>query len=159
VRPEALPNPPRNGEGDRAKRGGGGSRPLPRPIVARARQLRKQMTPPEVVLWQYLRQRPNGLKFRKQHPIGDDIVADFCCISRKLVIEVDGYVHDTGTAPRRDEQREASIHGKGFRIFRIGAGEVMENTAACVNSILAFTDSPHHHPVDGPPPHAGEDKE
>lgn len=157
MRPEALPNPPRNGEGDRAKRGGGGSRPLPRPIVARARQLRKQMTPPEIALWQYLRQRPGGYKFRKQHPVTNEIIADFYCSKASLVVEVDGKVHDIATVSDKDANREVMFVELGLRLFRLKAVDVLRDTAACVNSILAFADSPHHHPADGPPPHAGED--
>ncbi len=157
VTPEAQLNPPRNGEGDRAKRGGGGYRPLPRPIVARARKLRRQMTPPEIALWYYLRQRPNGLKFRKQHPIGNDYVADFCCISAMLVIEVDGKVHDIEQVAIRDVERENHIAGKGFRTIRLNAKDVLRDTRQAVEQILAQTDSPHHHPSDGPPPRSGED--
>ena len=158
---EAQPNAPRNGEGDRAPpslgRGGGGYRPLPRSIVARARHLRKKMTPPEIALWQYLRQRPNGLKFRNQHPIGNDYVADFCCISAMLVIEIDGKVHDAESVAVRDIERDSFISGRGFRIARLNAKDALRNTTLAVNQILALTESPHHHPLDGPPPRSGED--
>jgi very-short-patch-repair endonuclease len=157
VNSNAQPNPPRNGEGDRAKRGGGGYQPLPRPIVSRARQLRKQMTPPEIALWQYLRQRPNGLKFRNQHPIGNDYVADFCCISAMLVIEVDGEVHDIEQVAIRDLERDRYIAAKGFRIVRLSAKDILQNIRQAVEQILALTESPHHHPSDGPPPRSGED--
>ena len=68
--------------------------PLPREkneIVLRARALRRNLTLPEGMLWQALRQRPDGFKFRSQHPIGRCIV-DFYCAACRLVIEVDGEI-------------------------------------------------------------------
>jgi very-short-patch-repair endonuclease len=57
--------------------------------VLRARALRRSMTLPEGMLWQVLRKRPEGYKFRNQHPIGRCVV-DFYCAATRLVIEVDG---------------------------------------------------------------------
>src|SRR5687767_11239083 len=103
----ATQNPPRNGEGDRVKRGGGGPRILRTPIkqVKRARKLRRQMSLPEVVLWKALQSRPDGLKFRKQFPIGQ-MTADFACLSHRVIIEVDGEWHGYGDQPERDVVRE-----------------------------------------------------
>ena len=154
---ESAPNPPRNGEGDHAKRGGGGSRPLPRPIVARARRLRREMTPPEVALWQYLRLRPANLKFRRQHPITIEYVADFFCVSARLVVEVDGEVHNSEAAAKRDQTRDEVISKNGVRIVRLNAADVLHNTQEAVTTIVAIAESPHHHPSDGPPARYGED--
>src|SRR6476646_10021610 len=100
-----LYEPPRNGEGDRSAKpsGGGGPRVLQTPIkqIKRARKLRRQMSLPEVLLWQVLRRRPNGLKFRKQFPIGE-MTVDFACLERRLIIEVDGESHSFGNQPQRD---------------------------------------------------------
>ena len=153
----AEPNPPRDGEGDRAKRGGGGSRPMQRPIVSRARKLRKSMTPPEVALWQYLRKKPSNLKFRRQHPVTNDYVADFFCSSAKVAVEIDGQVHNIVSVADRDEKRNAVFVSLGIRIFRLTAADVLRTAAAAVNAIVAFAESPHHHPSDGPPPRSGED--
>src|SRR4051812_12744844 len=73
--------------------------------VAKARALRRDMSPAEIALWQILRSRPVGLKFRHQHPAGP-FVLDFYCAARKLVIEVDGVAHEMGDNPRRDERRD-----------------------------------------------------
>ena len=88
--------PPRAclGEGDRAQHGGGvmlkDIAPKGRPAATRsARKLRRKMTLPEVILWHWLRQRPQGLKFRRQHPTGP-YVLDFFCSDARLAIEVDG---------------------------------------------------------------------
>ena len=98
-------NPPRHGEGDRAKRGGGGvSCTLRRPEIYEARRARREMSLPEVLLWQRLKGSPQGIAFRKQHPIGQ-YRADFYCALARLVIEVDGIAHDLGDRPERDVER------------------------------------------------------
>ena len=68
--------------------------------VAKARALRRVMSPPEARLWQVLRTRPEGLKFRRQHPVGP-FVLDFYCADARLGIEVDGEVHGMGDNPRK----------------------------------------------------------
>ena len=69
--------------------------------VRLARKLRRSMTLPEVLLWNALRTRPNCLKFRKQHPI-IGYVADFACLSHRLIVEVDGESHNRSDQPKRD---------------------------------------------------------
>ncbi len=85
--------------------------------ILRARELRRSMTPPERRLWQVLRTRPEGLKFRKQHPLGL-CTADFYCASAKLVIEVDGDGHDMGDHPGRDLRRDQWLRAQGLRVIR-----------------------------------------
>jgi len=152
----AALDPPRIGEGDRAKRGGGGSPPAQRPIVYRARQLRKTMSLPEAALWQMLRGRPNGLKFRRQHPIGPYVV-DFCCLAARLAVEIDGISHDVGQRPDYDVKRTRFIEGNGFRVVRVSARRVLADVAGTITAIVALAESPLHRPADGPPPRIGED--
>ena len=128
--------PPRNGEGDRAKRGGGGSPPTQRPVVYRARKLRAEMSVPERLLWQQLRQRPAGLKFRRQHPIGPYIV-DFCCLQARLVVEVEGVVHDMGEQPAYDQRRFEFIKNNGFRVIRVSAKRVLADVVGTADAIAA----------------------
>jgi very-short-patch-repair endonuclease len=66
--------------------------------VAKARALRRIMSPAEVALWQILRTRPLGLKFRHQHPAGP-FVLDFYCAAKKLAVEIDGIAHEMGDNP------------------------------------------------------------
>ena len=83
------------------------------------------MTPPEVLLWVKLRAfRPDGPRFRRQHPIGP-YVLDFYCPAAHLAVEVDGYVHGTGDIPERDERRDAWLKEHGVNVLRIPAGNVM----------------------------------
>ena len=152
---EAAQEPPRNGEGDRAKRGGGGSPPTQRPVVYRARKLRRDQSLPERMLWQSLRLRPRGLKFRRQHPIGPYVV-DFCCLSLRLVVEIDGAVHDMGDRPATDDERTRFLKENGYRVLRVSAARVMADAAGAADAIAARAVSPHHRPADGPPPRAGE---
>ena len=125
--------------------------------MTRARELRKSMTKPEVALWQAFRRRPLGLKFRRQHPIGPYVV-DFCCLSARLVVEIDGIAHDMGNRPARDEERDRFIKENGFRMIRISAMRVLADVEGTAAAIVARAESPLHRPADGPPPRAGEDK-
>jgi very-short-patch-repair endonuclease len=115
------------------------------------------MSPPEALLWQQLRQRPGGLKFRRQHPV-DPYVVDFLCLSARLIVEIDGWSHDTAARAEEDEKRDEKLIARGFSILRIPADEVMRDTAAATSAILARVGSPLHHASHGPPPRAGEDK-
>jgi very-short-patch-repair endonuclease len=155
-------NPPRNGEGDHAKHGGGGPRILQTPIkqVKRARKLRREMSLPEVLLWQVLRKKPEGLKFRRQFPIGM-LTADFACLEHRLIIEVDGEGHSFGDQPMRDAARDAALHREGFRVMRIAARDVLKDMDAVLRWILATCSNvgPFHHDAArrGPPPRSEEE--
>ena len=100
----------------------------------RAKMLRRKMSLPEVLLWQALRQRPSGLKFRRQHPAGP-YVADFYCHEARLVVEVDGESHERGDAPRWDAARDAWFAGRGVAILRIPAGEILNELNNVVTAI------------------------
>jgi len=108
----------------------------PRSLVLRARKLRREMSLPEVLLWQQLRERPGGLKFRKQHP-GGFYVLDFFCAEAKLCIEIDGQGHSCGDQPQFDEARDAWLQLHGIDTLRIPAGEVLNNMANVVTHIVA----------------------
>jgi very-short-patch-repair endonuclease len=87
-------------------------------------------------LWQVLRTRPAGFKFRRQHPI-DPYVADFYCAAKRLVIEVDGDVHNMGTNPARDERRDAWLRESGLRVVGFDAVDVLSNMDGVVGAILS----------------------
>ncbi len=140
-------------------------RPIkPARTVRRARQLRREMSPAEVKLWCELRERPSGLKFRKQHPAGP-YALDFYCAAARLVVEVDGAFHDRGTAPERDAERDAWLAMFGIATLRVPARELYADLGAVVDGIVAAACArmPLHHPAapGGPPPQAGlgEDEE
>jgi cyclase len=81
-------------------------------IFERAKALRSQPTHAEEVLWEYLRAKPNGCKFRRQHPIGP-FIADFYCHPAKLVIEVDGGIHNNAEVKLMDRSKQWTIEKKG----------------------------------------------
>jgi very-short-patch-repair endonuclease len=103
--------------------------------VVKARELRRAMTLPEGLLWQILRKRPGGFKFRRQHPF-NPYVLDFYCAAAKLVIEVDGASHDFGDRPMRDARRDAWLGRQGLRVLRFDAADVMNDTNSVVLAIL-----------------------
>jgi very-short-patch-repair endonuclease len=105
--------------------------------LRRARDLRRKMTLPEVLLWQRLRKKSLGVKFRKQHPMGDFVV-DFYCDQAKTVIEVDGIVHDMGDQPDFDERRDEELRRAGYRIVRIPAAEVLHDPTAMAEAIVVM---------------------
>ena len=77
------------------------------------------MTKAEWLLWLELRgRRIDGLRFRRQHPIGD-YITDFACIARKVVVELDGDTHDTPHAQRYDARRTDYLNDQGWRVLRL----------------------------------------
>lgn len=104
---------------------------------ALAKKLRREMTLPEVLLWQRLKTRPNGLKFRKQHDAGD-YVLDFYCHEVRLIVEIDGIAHDMGDRPERDEERDAHFTAKGFQVVRIPASNVLRDPDEAAEAIAAL---------------------
>ena len=177
-------DPPRNGEGNRSVKpnGGGGPPVLQARIkqVKRARRLRRTMSLPEVLLWQVLRKRPDGFRFRRQFPIRQ-MTADFACLERRLIIEVDGEGHSFGDQPRRDLVRDAILRREGFRVLRISTREVLKDMDGVIRCIVAACTESKSSPerggdtaersgavtegapstirssADGPPPRFGED--
>jgi very-short-patch-repair endonuclease len=103
--------------------------------LKRARKQRREMSLPEILLWQQLKERPGGLKFRKLHPFGR-LVADFYCDKGKLVIEVDGISHDMGDQPEFDVKRDEFFLSQGITTLRIPARDVLKNLNAVVEGIV-----------------------
>jgi very-short-patch-repair endonuclease len=104
-----------------------------------ARRLRKRMSLPEVLLWRLLRKASPPI--RRQHPLGEYVV-DFYCPAAKLVIEVDGFAHDTGDRPRKDAFRQAWLEALGLGVLRIPAGDVLRDPVDCADGILRLCRTP-----------------
>jgi len=103
--------------------------------VHRARALRKELSPAELRLWLALRERPGGLKFRKQHPAGQ-LSLDFFCAAAKLCIEVDGEAHNRGDQSEFDPRRDAWLRLYGIETLRVAAIEVFRNLDGVVAGIV-----------------------
>jgi imidazole glycerol-phosphate synthase subunit HisF len=116
-------------------------------IFEAARQLRKEMTEAEQLLWQWLKLERKGLKFRRQHAIGV-YVADFYCHKAKLVIELDGSIHENPEVAQRDKVREHDLKEWGYNIIRFSNKEVFGNVEEVINAIRKkaneIIESNHH---------------
>ena len=95
--------------------------------------LRQAQTPQERKLWDFLRTRPNGLKFRRQHPFNHYIL-DFYCHGAGLVIELDGLQHKANL--EYDEDRTKIIEDYGLRVIRFENSEVDHNFDSVKKRIL-----------------------
>jgi len=131
----------------------------PLKTIAAARRLRRNLSPPEAMLWSRIRVRAPGMPtFRRQHPVGP-YVLDFYCASARLAVEIDGMSHDAADRPERDLRRDAWLESQGVRVMRIDAGYVLRspNDAAdgVVRAASAMIDArgsrPLHHASHGPP--------
>ena len=103
--------------------------------IVRARELRRAMSLPERLLWRALRDRPAGLKFRRQHPLGAYVV-DFYCPAARLVVEVDGESHRMGRRPQQDEARDQFLVSEGLGVLQFNAADVMSDVEAVVTAIV-----------------------
>ncbi len=108
----------------------------------RARALRRQLTDAEQKLWSILRLRKlGGLKFRRQFPIGP-YIADFVCLERRLVIEVDGGQHAV-TAKQEDAARTAWLQTQGFRVLRFWNNDVLGNPEGVRDAVCEAIRTPN----------------
>ena len=99
------------------------------------RHLRKNMTIPEKVLWEVLRdRRSRGVKFRRQVNIGPYIV-DFLCKEHRLIVEVDGGIHRAADRHEHDEARSAYFAELGLKVVRILNETVMKDLAGALEQI------------------------
>jgi very-short-patch-repair endonuclease len=91
-----------------------------------ARNNRNNPTEAEALLWEYLRAEGLGVNFKRQHIIGP-YIADFVCLSSKLVIELDGAYHQLPEQQVSDEQRTEWLNQNGYRVLRFTNKELFNN--------------------------------
>jgi adenine-specific DNA-methyltransferase len=103
-------------------------------LVERAREFRKESTSSEAALWKVLRGGRVGVRFRRQQPIGPFVV-DFFCPSHRLIVEVDGPVHDE--KPDQDQERQSLLEACGYRVLRFASDEVERDLDLVVSQISA----------------------
>ena len=105
-------------------------------IFKKAKILRKDMTVTEEILWKRLSNRKlNGLKFRRQHPL-DIFIADFYCHEKKLIVELDGGIHDTTEQMEYDDGRTFELEEKGVKILRFRNEEVLNEIEQVLEKII-----------------------
>ena len=108
--------------------------------VAAARDLRRRMTPAELILWDYLRHDAPGLRFRRQHGIGPFVV-DFCCLPRRLVVELDGDVHDRDDVQEQDAWRTSYLEARGFTVLRFPNEHILSQVETVLDQIRIAIDA------------------
>lgn len=99
-----------------------------------AHQNKQHPTEAESLLWKYIRAKQLTFKFNRQHIIGG-YIADFVCIEKKLVIEVDGGYHAEYEQIEKDELRTERLNEMGFTVIRFSNEEVLGNISAVINII------------------------
>jgi len=110
-----------------------------------ARALRRVMTTSEELLWRHLRGRGlSGEKFRRQVPIGP-FIADFACLERRLIVELDGRPHEAPERQARDRHRDEFLTAHGWRVLRL-TNERVIGGAALLDIIAALRPPPSSDP-------------
>ncbi len=108
----------------------------------RRKDLRREATLPEVLLWRQLRNGVlEGLKFRRQQQLGP-YIADFYCSIASLVIEVDGGQHFEPESQAYDEARTAYFESRGLRVLRFTNTDVLQNLDGVIEAILEAIGAP-----------------
>ncbi|WP_198083195.1 endonuclease domain-containing protein [Variovorax sp. E3] len=98
-----------------------------------ARVLRREMTDAERKLWRGLRGEQLGVKFRRQHPIGN-YIADFACLDPKLIVELDGSQHQSQEG--YDARRDAFLRTQEFDVLRFASNDPFVNFEGVLQAIL-----------------------
>ncbi len=106
-------------------------------LVKKARQLRRRQTPAEGILWHILRDRQFlGLKFRRQHQFSL-YIPDFYCHQARLVIELDGGVHEDPESQQRDRWRNEALDAFGLTVVRLPNELIFDDPAEALRRIQA----------------------
>jgi very-short-patch-repair endonuclease len=110
----------------------------PKYVIPLAKDLRKNQTEAEKALWEQVRDRRlNGYKFYRQCPIGR-YIADFYCPKLRLVIELDGGVHDEEAQRIYDEIRQKEIECRRLTVLRVINEEIIRNMNDVLNAIISY---------------------
>ena len=102
-------------------------------LLNKAKEMRNNPTEAEKIVWMNLKSKALGYKFRQQHLIADYIV-DFVCLSRKIIIEVDGEIHENQL--EADAERTKVLNEKGFKVLRFNNKEVLNNIDSVLNVVF-----------------------
>lgn len=106
-------------------------------LKANARRMRNNPTPAEQALWQMIKREQLGCSFRRQFIIGIYIV-DLVCLSRKLIIEIDGKYHLNAEQQKEDAIRTANLESRGYRILRFTNEQVLCEPDNTINTIIHY---------------------
>jgi very-short-patch-repair endonuclease len=106
-----------------------------------ARVQRRTQSAAEDALWDMLRDRRMGVKFRRQHPI-PPFTADFACVEAGLVVETDGPSHAIAEQSAQDARRTAQLLEQGWRVLRVRDRDVLSDPAGVRRTLLATLNEP-----------------
>jgi very-short-patch-repair endonuclease len=117
-------------------------------LIAYAKVLRGDSTDAERMLWSQIRaKRLDGLKFRRQHPIGKYIV-DFVCLEKKIIIELDGGQHSAPERKEYDRERDNWLEKEGYKVLRFWNNDVLLNIKRALEVIRGHcSEHPPLHPL------------
>ena len=116
-----------------------------RPDIRQAREFRRNMSEPEVILWSRLKRlRDRGFHIRRQYPFRGYCL-DFVCLAHRLVIEVDGAQHADDLQAEHDAIRGRILQRQGFRVLRFRAGLVRRELGLMDQIVMALEAAPHAH--------------
>ena len=105
--------------------------------IGLARNLRKNMTYPETIVWSRIRMKQlKGYQFYRQRPIAEYIV-DFYCPKAKLVIELDGSQHKSVDNIKRDTLKDKNLESLGLKVLRYNNNDITENIEGVLERILS----------------------
>ena len=104
-----------------------------------AKELRKQETDAEILLWEKLRARRfEGFKFRRQSVIQLKYIADFYCAEKKLIVEIDGGIHKKPEVKFNDKNREEGLKERGYTVIRFWNSEVLKDVEKVLERIKGY---------------------
>ncbi|MBS9767105.1 MAG: leucine--tRNA ligase [Flavobacteriaceae bacterium] len=103
-------------------------------LIEKAKENRNNPTEAEAILWQQLKGKNSGIKFRQQHII-DDFIVDFVCLSKKLIIEIDGGYHSEEEQQEKDNERTKILEDLGYKVIRFTNEEVIGNLDEVLKNI------------------------
>ncbi len=126
---------------------------MPINLTAAAKELRKNSTDAERLLWRHLKAKQlDGLKFRRQEQIGS-FIADFVCYERGIIVEADGGQH--ALEKEKDEERTQWLNSQGFTVLRFWNNEILTNIDG-VMEVIRMQCQAVTTPLPGPLPLRGE---
>ena len=110
-------------------------------LIQLGKNLRNNSTKEEIILWQYLKQKQLGVKFRRQQPI-DKYIADFVCFEKKIIIELDGGQHNSSLGIQKDRSRDLFFTNNGYKVIRIWNNEINQNIEGVIRKIQSEIECP-----------------
>ena len=116
-------------------------------LIQLSKKLRNNSTKEEIILWQSLKQKQLGVKFRRQQPIGK-YIADFVCFEKKIIIELDGGQHNESSNIEKDKMRDLFFNQNGFKVVRFWNNEIHQNLDGVIEKIQTEIKCP---PLEGGP--------